>query len=110
MPDETGKSNLDDIIEGKYTLLVHYALTKGSKSQISKLNIHLGNKKLTIGDHEDLKQIFVETGALDYCRSKAIELMEKANSSLLSVKSSDWDVDALDYLLGINQYILERKN
>ena len=79
---ETGKSPLDDIREGKRTLLTTYALEHGSNSEINFLMQMLGNGGLSQLEFERVKDILVETGALDYAKEKAALHVSAAQKAL----------------------------
>ena len=106
--DDTGKSVYDDLREGKYTLLAHFALKNGSEDQIQKLKLILGNPE--IGDIElaEAKKIFVESGSLEYSKKTALNLVNKAKESLQKNKSENWQQIGYEYLLGIADYMIER--
>ncbi len=68
-----GKSVTSDIDEGKNTLLVAYALKKGTDVQRRFINKHYGNGRANNQIYLKIQRIFEETGALDYsnaCISK----------------------------------------
>lgn len=106
---DTGKSVYDDLREGKYTLLIHHALEVGSEPQKEVLKMNLGNPN--IGDKElnDVKTILLESGSLDYSKKVANELVLKAKNSLIKNKSSKWRQEGFDYLVGIADYMIDRK-
>ncbi len=108
-PDDTGKSVMDDIREGKYTLLVHYALEKGSAQQIKILRAALGNSEINNEEYEAVKTVLVNTGSLEYSKKTARTLVEKAKQSLEKNRSSQWHQEGYDYLLGIADYMIVRE-
>ncbi len=65
---KTGKSNKDDLEEGKMTLLVQYGLmhlTRGDKNRFIEI-LRKGN--VTDDEHEEFKRLLVKCGADKYCR------------------------------------------
>lgn len=105
-----GKSAMDDLMEGKYTLLVHNALKNGSKEQVEFLRKCLGNKNINKDDHEKVKQIITECGALEYTRNKALELTKQAKESLTNyADKAQLNNEGLDYLLNISDFVIERQ-
>lgn len=107
--DDTGKSVYDDLREGKYTLLIHHALEVGSQSQKEVLKKRLGNPN--VGDKElnDVKIILLESGSLDYSKKIANDLVLKAKNSLIKNKSASWGQEGFDYMIGIADYMIDRK-
>lgn len=80
--EETGKSAKEDIAEGKITLLYVYALERAKgRGQRTKANIlkkFYGREDLTEEEAEKVRQVFRETGALDYAIKKSKEYAAKA--------------------------------
>jgi geranylgeranyl diphosphate synthase type I len=62
-PGETGKSRLDDLREGKHTVLVALALAAASKQQEADLRATLGNQAITAADAGQAREIMTATGA-----------------------------------------------
>lgn len=106
--DETGKSNMDDLKEGKVTLLIQKSLEWGNSGQKDIILSNLGNKEVTSEDHRAVQQVITDTGALKYSKDISVKLVEQAKTALLQQHSSDWDPAYLDYLLGIVDYMIER--
>ena len=59
----TGKSSLDDLREGKHTVLVSYALSHASQAQRRALTSLLGDPHLTESDGTVLRRLLTATGA-----------------------------------------------
>lgn len=106
---EMGKSAMDDLAEGKYTLLIHKALEKANEKQLQIIRRNLGRANITEQDHEDVKKVIVDTGALEYTRNKALELVKQAKDSLARNKDESWNMEGFDYLNNIADYVIERK-
>lgn len=103
----SGKSSMDDLKEGKRTLLVAHALRKGNRRQRSVLQKALGNPDLTHDEHRMVKEIIIETGALEQSRKQARSHIEEARSSLDS-DTSHWGKSQRGFLLGLLDFILTR--
>lgn len=73
-PAVTGKPVLDDLREGKQTVLVAQTRANASEAQLRRLDGGLGNQELTHEQAADLRQIIVDTGALAGVEA-AIELL-----------------------------------
>jgi len=63
-PEKTGKSNLDDLREGKHTVLLAYAREHATPAQLHRLDQIAGNPAATEQDADDARQIMVSTSAL----------------------------------------------
>lgn len=62
-PERTGKSALDDLREGKHTVLAATALQRATPGQASVLRTGLGNRALTEPHASTIREIFTATGA-----------------------------------------------
>ncbi|AJT68619.1 hypothetical protein T261_7017 [Streptomyces lydicus] len=62
-PDETGKSCLDDLREGKHTVLVALALQRADEAQQRTLHTLLGRPDLAEDDATRIRRMIVATGA-----------------------------------------------
>lgn len=64
-PAVTGKSVLDDLREGKPTVMMALARDSADRAQVARLRALFGNPQLDATGAAELRQIIVETGALD---------------------------------------------
>ncbi|RJL31376.1 polyprenyl synthetase family protein [Bailinhaonella thermotolerans] len=64
-PAETGKPAGDDLREGKRTILIARALEAATPAQAATVRALLGDPALDVAGVETLREIIVETGALD---------------------------------------------
>ncbi len=106
--NEMGKSNMDDIKEGKYTLLIHKALERGNSEEKEFILNVLGKRDLTIEEHAKVQQIIVNTGSLEYTRNLAKKYVYEAKEALLRNKNEKWIDENFNYLIGIADYMIER--
>lgn len=106
---ESGKSPLDDTKEGKRTVLTLYALEHSEKADKNFLIQMLGNQNLTQSEFERCKDILIETGALDFTKKEASKDIEIAIKSITSQKI-DWDKSGVGFLVGLAQYLKNRKS
>lgn len=106
---ESGKSPSDDTKEGKRTLLTLHALQNAEKADKNFLIQMLGNQKITQTEFERCKDILVETGALDFATKETEECVKKAISSLKS-HNRDWNQEEQDFLIGLAEYLKNRKS
>lgn len=105
-PEESGKSNLDDIHEGKNTFLVQETLGRCTEAQKKTLLEIIGNEQATEDDLKVVKDVMVQTGAVDVAQV----LMEKAGREACEAAraSSLWASDFADLLRQVVQYSMER--
>lgn len=105
--DYTGKSDKDDLMEGKMTLLIQHILANGTKEQIEIINKYLGNRDVTDDEHNKVKQALVDSGSYDYSEKIAKELVEKGKKALDDAPKN-WDKDGVEFLKGVADYIIQR--
>ena len=107
-PAETGKSSMDDLREGKRTLLMHYALEHAGAAQLAVLNAALGNSRATEKQHAAVQRVLVTTGARVYAEREAERSMQAAREVLKKLPGRDvrngLTLDAvLDHITGRNK-------
>jgi geranylgeranyl pyrophosphate synthase len=78
----TGKSNLDDVREGKMTMLIVRALAHANEQQKAIIFELLGRQSLTEAELEHIQTIFEDTGAREYSLGLSRDYAEKAIVSL----------------------------
>ncbi|WP_214321151.1 polyprenyl synthetase family protein [Nonomuraea sediminis] len=83
-PAATGKPNLDDLREGKQTVLIAHAAAGCTPAQRRELRLWHGNPALDEEHAATLRQIIAETGALAHVESMIELLVEKAIRELRS--------------------------
>lgn len=106
---ESGKSPMDDIREGKRTLLTLYAIEHAKGSDKNFLIHMLGNHNLTQAEFQRCKDILLESGAYDYARGEAEKRVKKALKSLEG-DTNGWSEDGVLFLRGLAQYLLLRQS
>lgn len=62
--DVTGKSTMDDLREGRPTVLIALTREKATPRQTSEIDAHYGRPDLDHDDSDTLRQIITDTGAL----------------------------------------------
>lgn len=105
--EQSGKSPLDDIREGKATLLMIRALEKGTPSQRQYLRAALGNPNLTNDNLTECRQIITDTGALKYVQRMAIDNTREALKQLERAPRH-WRAEQVELLRELLHYIVER--
>lgn len=105
--EKTGKTAMDDIREGKRTVLTLYALNHASDEDKVMLDRSLGNEALTAEEFEECKRILLDSGALQHAKTLAKEYTERAIQSL-DAHAHRWQSEPTDLLRGIAQMLLHR--
>jgi geranylgeranyl diphosphate synthase, type I len=81
-PRSTGKGDLDDLREGKRTVLMLKALQRATSSQRAQLTGVLGDGGLTDDDAQRVRDIVVDTGALNDIERLITERRAAADDAL----------------------------
>ncbi len=105
---ETGKSNLDDLKEGKVTLLIQHCLEHGSEEQKEQIRAILGNRYLDDSDLELVRVILMESGSQDYAQTLAENYINMAKNVVEKEFPNETPEAEKKFLLGIADYILAR--
>lgn len=97
MSSDGDKNAIDDIREGKQTVLTVYALEHASKSDSLFLKECLGKLDLTDIEFEQCKVILIRSGAVDHAQKIAKQHVLSARKSL-RVHSSRWNQKSIEFL------------
>jgi geranylgeranyl diphosphate synthase type I len=103
---KSGKSNMDDLREGKMTLLIENSLQKSNQQDQSTIHQALGNQELTNEQHKAVQEIIVQTGTLDLLKTEANQNIEYAIEALN--KLSGITENNRDFIINIALYIKNR--
>lgn len=76
--DRLGKEPGGDIREGKHTLLYYYALTNSSPEQKKVLDTYYGKPGIDAKGIEQIKKIFIDTGAADQANREIATRIQNA--------------------------------
>ncbi|MDP2767340.1 MAG: polyprenyl synthetase family protein [Candidatus Methanoperedens sp.] len=99
-PEEIlGKAQGGDIIEGKRTLIVIHALSKGITIDA------LGKSNATRSEVSAAITALKESGSIDYAMNKALGFVEEGKAALKTLPDSE----AKKMLTGLADYMIERK-
>lgn len=104
---DSGKSPMDDIREGKRTLLTAYALEHTNNDNKNFLVQMLGNASITPVEFERCKDILVESGALAHAQSSAEKHVRAATEALTTAPVS-WSAEGVQFLRGLALSLLGR--
>jgi geranylgeranyl diphosphate synthase type I len=80
--EQTGKSTVSDIEEGKITLLYLFALKKATVAQKSLLENYYGKGQISEEEANKIRKLFIDTGALAYCETQKETYVAQALSLL----------------------------
>jgi geranylgeranyl diphosphate synthase type I len=105
--DESGKDPMDDIREGKQTVLTVYALEHGKKADVAFLRKMLGNRDLTNPEFEKCKAILESSRARAHAEARAKFHIEEALKSL-DKEARRWAPEGAQFLRGLARYLLVR--
>lgn len=104
---ESGKSPMDDIREGKRTLITAYALEHTTDDNKNFLVQMLGNAQLTPVEFERCKDILVESGAHAHAQKAAKKHVAKAIEALDN-HPANWSSEGVTFLRGLATFLLGR--
>lgn len=104
---DSGKSPMDDLREGKRTVLTMYAIDHAKPADKNFLIHMLGNHQLTQAEFQRCKDIIEETGALDHAKAEAQKHVAAAIQSL-DTDTNGWTDEGVQFLKGLAVYLLER--
>jgi len=104
-----GKSPMDDIREGKATLLTMYALQRTDSAEKAFLKRCLGNAKLTKTDFERCRDIIERSGARGYVQANADKEAAAAIAAFEPTKAL-WSTEGVTFLEGLAAYLLRRQS
>lgn len=87
-PESTGKGDLDDLREGKRTVLMLKTLERATPGQRAELDRLLGHRGLTPDDAATVRDIIVDTGALAEVEGLIAQRREAAGAALQGIDSA----------------------
>lgn len=102
---ETGKLAMDDIKEGKMTILMIKALQAASEPERQHLKVSLGNQNLTEPEFKECLEIIESTGALADVQSLAHNHIAEA-TKVLDSSPSTWNVAQINFLRYLSNGII----
>lgn len=106
---ESGKSPMDDLREGKRTLLTIHALQHAAREDGYYLKLMMGNRDLTMSDFNRCKEIISSAGSLEYAKSEAHISADHA-MSLAHIAWGEKNPHQAAFLIGLIEYLLTRKS
>lgn len=107
--EDTGKSADSDLRQGKCTLLVLKALEMGNEAQRKAVEVVWGKMEAERGALDRAKKAVEESGALEYNRELARDYARKAAKTANGLRRLGLNGEAIDYIAGIAEYMVERE-
>lgn len=104
---QTGKSVMDDLREGKQTLLTAYAALHANSADQAFLRQCLGNTELNQTDFMRCRSIIKDCGALDYAHDMAKQHVTAALTSL-EATPPHWEAACVRFLRELAEGLLQR--
>lgn len=108
-PEKTGKSADSDLLQGKCTMLVLKVFNDGTNGQQSAVRKVWGKLKAARKDLDDAKQAIIDSGSLKYSNDLARKYAAKAAKTASFLRSLNLNSEAIDYIQGIAEYMVNRK-
>lgn len=94
-PAVTGKPAGDDLREGKRTVLIALAVERATKTQVQLIDTYLGDPALDGDGVAALREVIVDTGALDRTELLIDELLARSLGAIAAAAIRDDARDAL---------------
>jgi geranylgeranyl diphosphate synthase, type I len=104
---QTGKSAIDDLREGKQTLLTTYALRNAPSGDATFLRSCLGNARLRTDDALRCRTIIADSGALSAARDQAQRHIDTALAAL-DQSGSRWQPAGVAFLRQLASSMVDR--
>jgi len=103
---EVGKSVASDLMEGKHTLLIHYALELTSAEESARLQSLLGRPDLSTEEIAEARRILRDSGGLARVQERIDRCLADARTALDGVEEMTEEGRA--FFLGLLEYLRER--
>jgi len=105
---DTGKASIDDLREGKMTLLMRHALAHADAKQLREVRTALGNEDVTQQQHGRVCTILTELGTREYVMRVAREAAQ-AGLAVIAAQTS-WSEEGRECLSELVGYAVLRGN
>ncbi|HXK52751.1 polyprenyl synthetase family protein [Candidatus Nomurabacteria bacterium] len=103
-----GKSNSDDIKEGKITPLVAYIYENGSSKDISVIESILGRADITDEEADRFRDVVVSSGSKDFVSNLAREYADKGKASIKNAEKFAVSKDAFNTFFELADFVIDR--
>ncbi len=108
-PEKTGKSANSDLLQGKGTMLIQKAYELGSDSEKRAIDGAWGKRVASEEKIEAAKAAIKSSGSYEYSNKVSRDLAAKAAKTAEKLKDLGLNSEAVDYIQGIAQYMVERE-
>lgn len=108
-PEKTGKSADSDLLQGKCTLLVLKLFKEGKKSEVEAVMKVWGKRQAPSDEISRAKEAIISSGSLDYSKKISREYAAKAAEHASRLRQFDLNTNAIDFIEGIAEYMIERE-
>jgi len=108
-PEKTGKSADSDLLQGKCTMLVLKVFNDGTTGQQNAVRKVWGKLKASRNDLDDAKQAVIDSGSLKYSNDLAREYAANAAKTASELRKLHLNSEAIDYIQGIAEYMVNRE-
>lgn len=107
--EKTGKSVDSDLLQGKVTLLIVKVMKDGTQEQKDIVQKLWGKLVANKGDIELAKKAIVDSGSCEYSVEVAKRMSQEAANLTTKLRGLGLNDEAVDYLEGIERYMVERE-
>lgn len=104
-----GKPVDSDLREGKYTFLIHHALSAAGTEDRARLEAALGNAELTAAEFARATSILERSGARARVEAMIEERLAAAQAALEEVPARAFDLEARGFFAGLLDFLRERR-
>lgn len=108
-PSETGKPVLNDLREGKKTILIIHTLQRASEKDREFIERTVGNRNASLNDLLRTRDLIVAYGGLEKAEKMINEYLSKALEYLDQVKERAVDKEAVEYVRELTYRLAYRK-
>lgn len=102
--DSMGKT-LNDIKEGKQTIIYKYAIDHANKEEMNIINKYYGNSNITLEENKIITDLFIKLGAKENAEKLELEYTNRGIDIINSI-----NVQNKDLFMNFANYLLKRKN
>lgn len=107
-PEKTGKSADSDLLQGKCTMLVLKIFNDGTPAQQKTVKKVWGKIEASRKDLDAAKQAIIDSGSLHYSNGLARRYAMKAAKTAAKLRDLHLNSEAIDYIQGIAEYMVNR--
>ncbi|ROT28133.1 polyprenyl synthetase family protein [Micromonospora sp. HM5-17] len=105
-PALTGKSTLDDLREGKPTVMMALARSRANRAQAARLRDLFGNPDLDASGAAELRRIIVDTGALERIEQM---IRVRADAAIAALAEAPIPAEVYDALAALAESAINRQ-